>query len=122
MPTFNVEKTIHIQSSLEKVFDIIRDFRQWQPWSPWLIAEPGCQVDYAEDGSSYSWDGQIIGSGEMLVKEEEKPKQIHYQLTFIKPWKSTCPVKFILEEDQGGVKVTWTMEGSLPFFMFFMNS
>ena len=121
MPKFNVEKSNTIAAPIEKVYAIVRDFKQWPAWSPWLIAEPDCQVEYAADGKSYSWDGKIVGSGSMKIDEEVEPNGINYTLTFLKPWKSTSQVKFLFTQEGQETTATWTMDGSLPIFMFWMK-
>ena len=121
MPKIHVERTQQINAPVEKVFAIVRDFKQWQPWSPWLIAEPGCKVTYADDGKSYAWDGEIIGSGNMEVLSEEENKSTTSKLTFLKPFKSQADVYFHFAEKDGGTEVVWTMDSSLPFFMFFFK-
>lgn len=121
MPIFIVEKSIEIEAPIDKVYASIRDFREWVPWSPWLISEPDCPLDYGEDGKSYSWEGKIIGSGKMEVLNEEAPRSIEYRLSFFKPWKSVNETRFHLSEQGSGTKVSWSMQGSLPFFMFFLK-
>lgn len=122
MPKLNVEKSIFIQAPLVVVHAVVRDFRRWPEWSPWLIAEPGTRVDYSSDGRSYAWDGKITGCGQMAITRDEAPRSIDYQLTFLKPWKSENTARFDFAEKDGGTEVTWTMEGSLPIFMFWMKS
>lgn len=122
MPVFNVSKSIVIEAPLEKVYASVRDFKQWEPWSPWLKSEPGCPLNYAEDGKSYQWDGKIIGSGELAIVSEEANKCIDYRLSFFSPWKSENTSAFLFAAKNGGTEVTWTMEGSLPFFLFFMKA
>ena len=46
---------------------------------------------------------------------------IEYRLSFLKPWKSVNETRFHLTEQGSGTKVTWSMQGSLPFFMFFLK-
>jgi len=121
MPVFSVEKSIHIEAPIDAVFGRVRDFKGWVDWSPWIIAEPNCSLDYEDDGKGYSWDGEIIGSGEMEIKNETAPKVIDYRLTFLKPWKSECTTHFKFAEKDGGTQVHWTMNGSLPWFMFWMK-
>ena len=121
MPKFYVSKDIEIQAPVSKVYEWIRDFKKWEQWSPWLVAEPDCPLDYAADGKSYTWDGSIIGSGKLAISSEEVEKNIQYDLTFFKPFKSSNTTSFELEETEGGTKLTWKMVGSLPFFMFFMK-
>ncbi|MEO5917334.1 MAG: SRPBCC family protein [Luteolibacter sp.] len=121
MPKFQVHKSIFVESPVKRVYDSVRDFKQWPAWSPWLIAEPDSRMDYSADGKSYAWDGKITGSGEMKIIGEN-PQTIDYQLTFLKPWKSVNSARFLFADRNGGTEVTWTMEGSLPFFMFWMKS
>ena len=121
MPKFTVSKSIFIDAPVEKIWLIVRDFPQWKPWSPWLIAEPECKVGYGEDGKSYSWDGEIVGAGEMKITGETRHKSIDYRLTFMRPFKSVADVRFLFVEKNPGVEVTWMMNGSLPFFLFFMK-
>jgi DNA gyrase inhibitor GyrI len=122
MPKFTVKKSILIDVSVEKAFEFVRDFHQWNHWSPWVIAEPDCELTYAEDGSSYAWNGKIIGSGQMEVLEELPANMIQYKLSFLKPWKSTSDVSILFTPKEEGVELTWTMNGSLPWFMFFLKS
>ena len=121
MPKFTVRKTVTIKAPREKVYSVVRDFQQWPRWSPWLVAEPDCPLDYGDDGKSYRWDGKIVGSGEMEITGEEGQDAIHCRLTFIKPWKSISKVDFTFTQREGAVETTWRMEGSLPFFMFWMT-
>ena len=121
MARFQVSRSITIAAPVGDVHAAIRDFRQWPAWSPWLITEPDSRIEYSADGKSYSWNGRITGSGEMTIIGEDTPRSIDYQLTFLKPWKSVNSVRFIFADGNGGTEVTWTMEGSLPFFLFWMK-
>ena len=118
----HVEKSLRIAVPPEKVFESLRDFRQWRSWSPWVIAEPDCALSYAEDGRSYSWDGKIIGAGELVLTSEDPPYALDYGLSFFKPWKSQSRTRFALRADGDGTMVTWTMDGSLPAFLFWMKA
>jgi|TARA_B110000438_G_scaffold206565_2_gene198288 uncharacterized protein YndB with AHSA1/START domain len=118
MPKFAVSKSIDISKPIEETYACVRDFRTWPTWSPWLITEPEAAMVYAPDGKSYSWDGAVVGSGEMELLSESHPKRLRYQLTFLKPWKSISAVSFHFESTEAGSRVTWTMNGSLPFFSF----
>ncbi|MCH6257369.1 SRPBCC family protein [Puniceicoccaceae bacterium K14] len=121
MPKFSITKSTTINSPQEMVFTTVRDFHQWPTWSPWLIAEPDCDVNVAEDGMSYTWDGKIVGSGKMEILDETPNNQISYRLTFLTPWKSVSSVSFSFQAKGEATEVTWTMDGSLPFFLFWMK-
>ncbi len=121
MATFSVKRQTTIAAPPARVFGILRDFRSWPSWSPWLIAEPNCRVSFPDGGRSYAWEGAIVGSGSIEVVGEEPDRRIDHQLHFIKPWKSEARVAFELAPDGDGTRVEWSMEGSLPFFMFWMT-
>ena len=120
MPKMNVKRSIVINAPKTKTKEFLSDFRNWKSWSPWLVCEPEAKLNYADDGKYYKWEGNRVGSGEMKVIAESDSK-IDYDLTFLKPWKSKAKVSFILEESGEGTNVSWTMDSSLPFFMFFMK-
>lgn len=135
MPAFHISRSITIESDPITVFQTIRDFKTWPTWSPWLLCEPECKVEYqgetAEVGGGYSWDGQVVGAGEMehskLAPPESKSSsgEMHCELRFIRPWKSESKVDFFVKPIGGDgeqTEVTWDMSGSLPFFLFWMKS
>lgn len=121
MAAIHVKKSVQIAARPEAVFPKIRDFRQWGAWSPWLLAEPDCPVQFGPEGKTYRWDGKITGSGEMEVLAEEAGKAIDYRLTFLKPFKSEAKTAFRLEARGEGTELTWTMDSSLPWFLFWMS-
>lgn len=120
MSRYFISKSIEIDAPIEKVHASVRDFKQWPAWSPWLIAEPGCPLTFAEDGSSYGWEGSIVGTGSMEVTDEEAPHSITYRLSFLKPMKAESVVQFKFAPKGEGTEVTWTMDGKLPFYLFWM--
>lgn len=122
MPAIHVQRSIKIKSSIENVFTVISDFNQWRIWSPWLITEPEALMSVAADGKSYQWQGERIGQGSMLFISSELNQSLDVNITFLKPWKSTAQVKFYLTQQDDKVEVTWSMQSSLPFFMFWMKS
>lgn len=121
MPDFHVHKSVVIEAAPSSVYPLIRDFRMWPTWSPWLQAEPDCRLKYADDGRSYDWEGEVVGSGQMEILEETPDQFIDCRLTFLKPFKSDNRTAFKLEAKGGGTLLTWTMTGSLPWFLFWMK-
>ena len=123
MPKFEVSKSIIINASAEKMFKILNDFSHWQAWSPWLIQDPEAKVSLVDGNKAYSWEGTRTGTGTMKIVNEALNKSIDYKLEFLKPWKSKADVRFELSTvDKGATKLTWSMNSSLPFFMFWMKN
>lgn len=121
MPKMHIEKSTLINAPIDKVFKIVSDFHTWTTWSPWLVAEPEAKVTVREDGKYYSWEGDIVGAGEMTISNEVENKSVDMDLMFLKPWKSKAKVSFNMKEEGDGVRLTWDMDSSLPFFLFWMK-
>ncbi|XOV92365.1 MAG: SRPBCC family protein [Bacteroidota bacterium] len=121
MPKLYVEKSIEIKAPAAKVFSTLNDFSTWTAWSPWLIMEPEAKVTVSDDKKSYKWEGKKVGSGEMKITGEEIDKTLYIDLTFLTPYKSHAKVWLDLESDGDSTKVTWFLDSSLPFFMFWMK-
>jgi len=121
MPKLNVTRSIEINASPEKIFNILSDFSHWTAWSPWLIMEPEAKVTVSEDKKYYHWEGVRTGSGEMKLVSEKPNQSIDIDLTFLKPWKSKSKIRFEINPKADQSTVTWIMDGGLPFFFFFMK-
>lgn len=121
MPKMQIVKKRHINAPVSKVYDIVSDMSSWSKWSPWLIMDPDATVEVAEDNQSYSWEGNRVGSGHMAISNQTENESVDYDLTFIKPWKSTAKVRFETKAHEGGTEVSWHMDSSLPWFMFWMK-
>lgn len=123
MPSFSAQSSIVIHKPLNDVMAVISNFQTWPTWSPWLVMEPKCRVTYHGDmgtvGSSYHWQGSMIGAGEMRLTSLSE-HQLGCQLGFLKPYKSTAQVGFELSETEHGTRVTWTLDSSVPWFMFWL--
>ena len=49
-----------------------------------------------------SWDGKIVGNGEMDIDNDQLNKRIDYTLTFLKPFKAVSPSVLILNPKKVG--------------------
>ena len=125
MPKINVSRSEIIQVSPEKAFNAVADFATWTTWSPWLCAEPDATVDVSDHsnsiGSTYDWDGEIVGAGGMRHTLLTPNRRIESDLNFLRPFKSSAKVSFDFLPVSGGTQITWTMDSSLPFFLFWMK-
>jgi effector-binding domain-containing protein len=87
--------------------------------------EPDAAVTYSDRqgqvGATYGWSGVLVGAGGMELMEVHDDA-LKMQITFVKPFKSQADVGFKLEEQGANTKVTWYMDGYLPFFLFWMTS
>lgn len=120
MPKMNVAESILIQKNSTEIFNLLNDFSNWNSWSPWNILEKEIKSNVTDGGKYYDWIGELSGSGNMKILSEIPDKELKIDLNFIKPFKSNAKITFILEEKGENTQVSWKMDSSLPFFLFFM--
>lgn len=121
MPKMHIERSVDIAAPPNKVFSTLNDYHTWRAWSPWLISEPAAKVDVDQDGKYYEWLGDRTGAGNMRIASETPDQSLDMDLTFLKPWKSKAKTSFQIQETDTGSRVSWTMDSSLPFFLFWMK-
>lgn len=129
--TFSLSRSHFISQSPEFVFNIMADFNRYGEWSPWQHLDPQVKVTVEGApravGSRYAWKGNSrVGQGTMVITGIEKPGRINVEVAFLRPFKATNEVIWLLEKQDSGCKVTWTMQGTYPnmlqrLFAFFMN-
>lgn len=123
-----VSRTVMINAPKQAVFEQITNFKNWTNWSPWYKMEPTMKITYSgpdgQVGSSYHWVGEKMGEGEMKLASVNG-NRADFDLTFIKPFKST-PKSYMMAEDSAGMtKTTWgfNQHFGYPFnaMLLFMN-
>jgi hypothetical protein len=66
-------------------------------------------------GHKYAWQGKKTGTGSLRINNLDE-KHIHFDLEFLKPWKSKAKDNWLFEHwGDGGTKVTWQNSGDLPW-------
>jgi hypothetical protein len=55
----------------------------------------------------------------MRITDEVQDQNVDLALIFLKPFKSKAKVRFEIEPKGEGCRVSWSMDSSMPFFMFF---
>jgi len=116
---YNIEKTIIINCPPTAVMKRVGDFNEYANWNPFIQAEPGAVMTItgapSTPGHNYVWQGKKIGSGILTLKSIDD-KHIHFNLEFIKPWKSQARDNWLFEHwHDNDTKVTWQNSGALPW-------
>jgi carbon monoxide dehydrogenase subunit G len=115
--TFHVERSLSISAPAEAVFAVVNDMRRFHEWSPWQKLDPAMKITYEGPssgvGASYSWVGnKDVGEGRMTITDATPPGSITQKLEFLKPFESTCAVRFTITPDGQGSRVTWGIDGN----------
>lgn len=115
MGSFCISRATTIAADPALVHRLVNDFHEWQSWSPWEGLDPSMERTYsgadAGVGAHYAWVGnRKAGEGTMALTGST-PEQIDITLTFLKPWKATNEVTFVLTPSHGSTDVRWQMTG-----------
>ena len=114
---FERSRTINAPASL--LFQKVNDFKEWPSFSPWIEQEPDANITYGDttigEGASYSWEGEILGEGQMTTKTVEPNTSISQLIEFKAPFEAKSNVNWTFEPTENGTKVTWAMDGKKDF-------
>lgn len=116
--------TIHQPDSL--VFTYVKSLKNQARWSTWSLMDPKAKNTWRGEDSTtgfvWAWDSEIIGTGEQEIKKITEGARIDFELRFFKPYKSKSPVYLATEAVSAqDTKVTWAMEGHMPYPMNLMQ-
>lgn len=114
---FRVTRSAQMAVPASVIFPLINDLHEWKNWSPYEKLDPNLQKTFegpsVGPGSSYIWKGnKRAGEGRSTITESKPNEFVDLKLQFIKPFASTCQVKFTLVPTAGGTNVSWILDGS----------
>jgi hypothetical protein len=117
--TFNIEKTIVIDRPTADVMSRVADLNYYSKWNPWQQSDATATSKItgmpATPGHQYSWVGKKVGVGSLTLQSIDQG-HIHFDLEFIKPWKSKAKDNWAFESiGNGQTKLIWQNRGQLPW-------
>ncbi len=117
--TYTVKRSIEINIPVETAYFIASDFDYRSRWDPWLSMDPDAEVSIIGEsktvGSGYTWDGELIGSGKLTIKELDKNKKIISDLEFFNPRPGKAEVIWNFSEKNEKTLATWSIMGNLSY-------
>ena len=123
---FSIVRSADYNSSPEKIFAQLNDFRNWKAWSPWEELDPNLQRNYSGaasgKGAKYAWLGnKKVGEGNMEITRSTPSTSIELDLNFLKPFKASNVTEFTLVPKGNVTKLIWEMRGPSLFIMKIMH-
>lgn len=115
--TFHIERSVTTEASPAAVYAVLNDLHRFPEWSPWQELDPDMKITHEGPpsgvGATYTWAGnKDVGEGRMAITASTPNESVEEKLEFVKPWASTCDVKFTIAPEGAGSKVTWAMDGT----------
>ncbi len=117
--TYNIEKSIILGCTPAFAMSRVADLHYYSQWNTWQQSDPTVQNQFsgtpATPGHRYDWKGKKVGIGSLTLTSMDE-QHIHFDLEFIKPWKSRALDNWLFEPwADAGTKVTWQNNGNLPW-------
>ncbi|MDX2188383.1 MAG: SRPBCC family protein [Bacteroidota bacterium] len=117
--SYNIERSIVINTKKDNAKAYLLDFKNFDQYSPWAELDPNMSKNYEGTpgavGSKYSWKGNDkVGSGSMEIVNISD-NLIEEKLTFIEPFQSVATSYFTFTSpDTSSVTIVWGMKGENP--------
>jgi hypothetical protein len=117
---FRVERSTSIQAPPEQIFPLINDLRSFGTWSPYEKKDPAMLRAFSGApsgrGAVYEWDGNSqVGKGRLEIIESIPSSTVAIQLDMLEPIEGHNIVTFTLEPRGDATRVTWAMQGPMPY-------
>ncbi len=113
---WHVERSISVNASPSKIYNLTTELKNWSKWSPWYNLDPNTKWTFSDStygvGAWYSWKSEQsnVGSGRLQIISAVENQSNQYTLEFEGMDASTAG--FILTpEGDNATKVTWTLDG-----------
>lgn len=124
--SFRVARSTVINAPAETIFPLINDYRRWSAWSPYEAKDPQMKRSYGSTttgkGATYAWEGDSnVGAGNMAIADSVPSSKVHIKLNMLKPIEAHNDVTFTLEPSGEATKVTWDMQGPVPYLAKVMH-
>jgi uncharacterized protein YndB with AHSA1/START domain len=118
--TFQVQRSLRINASPEKIFPLINNMRGMNTWNPFAEADPEIKITYtgpeSGKGARYQWTGNNkVGEGSIEITDVSEPSRVALKLDMLKPMEGHNTVVFTLVPNGNGTDVTWAMTGERPY-------
>lgn len=123
-----IERSISIDASKNKVFNLVANFENWTKWDPWYTKDTNQIRTYkgtvGDEIYGYSWksNNKDVGEGSINMLAIEGTDKLNYELIFNNGnSEEKAGGSFVLEEREGKTKVTWSMISEMSYPMKIMN-
>jgi hypothetical protein len=116
---FQIQRSTSIKASADKIFPLINDLHAFNTWNPFDKKDPNIKGAYSGPasgkGARYGFESSKTGTGSIEIVDTASPSRVTMRLTMIKPIAADNRVVFILEPQGDATRVTWAMDGEVPF-------
>jgi len=122
---YQIERVQTVNAPTDIVFEQVASLKSWEQWSPLNEKDPDLKSLFSpnsgKEGSYWLWKGDRGGEGRMTITEIIDLQKIAYHLSIEKPYKSETDGYLSIVPSGNQTIVTWTAEGTNPFYLRVLN-
>jgi uncharacterized protein YndB with AHSA1/START domain len=124
--TIAIQRSVRIKAPPAVVFALIDDLHNWPRWAPQDREDPTMTRSYGGAargvGAISDWTSKgNAGAGHMMIAKSVAGSEVEVHVDFRKPFTAHNVNTFVLEPDDGGTRVTWSMHGTNVYMMKVMS-
>ena len=116
---FQVQRALSIRAAPDRIFPLINDLHAFNTWNPFDKKDPNIKGSYSGPasgaGATYAFESRMTGSGRIEIVDAAAASKVTMRLLMIKPIAADNRVTFMLEPEGEATRVTWAMDGGVPF-------
>ena len=118
---YYVHREIIINAPLQKVFDYIKQLKNWDNFNKWAMADPDMKREFkGTDGTVgfiYAWNGnKKAGEGEKEIKAIVEGKTFEWEIRFVRPFTAIGNTSMGTESVSGNqIKVTFSNASKIKY-------
>lgn len=118
---YNIQREIIIDAPLQKVFDYVKQLRNWDNFNERAVADPNKKNEFKGTdgmvGFIYAWSGnKKVGEGEKEIKAIVEGIKIETEIRFVKPFTAVGHTSIVTEPVPGNqTKVTFSNASTLKY-------
>ena len=123
--SFEVQRSVSIHATPEKIFPLLNDLHHWADWNP-QARLPSVRIGYSGSpsgvGAIADWEGPgQAGKVHLTVAESSPSTQVAVNGDWERPFRTHNRNQFILTPSADGTTVTYTLQGTSVFPMKVMS-
>jgi len=120
--SFQVDRSITIHASPERVFSLIDDLHSWEAWSGDNEGDGRAQKIFSGPasgtGAMAEWHGSgRTGAAKMIITESVVPSKVSVKVDWIKPFEAHNLNEFTIHAQGSETKVVWNIQASNLYAM-----
>ncbi len=119
---YHVKREVTVQAPKDSVFNYLKLLKSQDDFSVWNKIDPNMKKTFkGTDGTvgavaGWDSDNKDVGRGEQEIIKITDGQRIDFELRFFEPWESTDYAYFTTEAvDSANTKVTWGLDGKMPY-------